>query len=89
MKKTLQFLIDNICADFTVDSLLGVVKTHLAKGTSTLGDMTYAIMRKGPSLDVKCAEGMAEGAVQALSHSSDVEIKGSLLYAIDSDISPK
>jgi hypothetical protein len=81
VKKTLQFLIDNICADFTVDSLLGLVRTSLAKGPSTISDITHAIMQKDRSLDVGCAKGLAEGAVQALSESGDVEVKESRVYA--------
>ena len=79
--KTLQFLIDNICADFTVNSLLGLVRTCLANGPSTISDITRAIMQKDLSLDVRCAEGLAEGAVQALSESGDVEVRGSWVYA--------
>ncbi|MBI2957699.1 MAG: hypothetical protein HYY32_02530 [Chloroflexi bacterium] len=69
MEKTLQFLIDNICADFTVDSLLAVVRTCRARGASTIEDITRAIMQKDPSLDVSCAEGLAKSAVLALSES--------------------
>ncbi len=81
MKKTLQFLIDNICADFTVDSLLTVVRTCLAKGPATISDITCAIKKKDSSLDIKCAEGLAEGAVQALAESGEVEVKQSRVYA--------
>ena len=79
--KTLQFLIDNICADFTVDSLLGLIRTCLANGPSTISDITRAIIQKDRSLDVRCAEGLAEGAVQALSDSGDVEVRESRVYA--------
>ena len=87
--KTLQFIIDNICADFTVDSLLGVVRTCLANGPSTMSDITRAILQKDRSLDVRCAEGLAEGAVQALSESGDVEVKESRVYATGSAAGPK
>ncbi len=80
MKKTLQFLIDNICADFTVGSLLGVVRTCLAKGPCTMSDISHAIMQKDRSLDIKCAEGLAEGAVLALSKSGEVEVRDLLVY---------
>ena len=79
--KTLQFLIDNICADFTVDSLLSVVRTCLAGGPATVSAITRAIMQEDRSLDVKCAEGLAEGAVQALSERGDVEVRESRVYA--------
>ena len=87
--KTLQFLIDNICANFTVDSLLGLVRTSLAKGPSTISDITRAIMQKDRSLDVRCAEGLAEGAVQALSESGDVEVRESWVYVTGSAADPK
>ncbi len=79
--KTLQFIIDNICADFTVDSLLGVVRTCLANGPSTIGDITRAILLKDRSLDTSCAEGLAEGVVLAMSESGDVEVRESMVYA--------
>jgi hypothetical protein len=87
--KTLQFLIDNICADFTVDSLLGLVRTCLADGPSTISDITHAIIQKDSSLDVKCAEGLAEGAVHVLSESGDVEVRESWVYATDTTTRPQ
>lgn len=89
MKTTLQFLIDNICADFTLNSLLGVVRTCLAQGPSTLSDITRAILKKDRSLDVRCAEGLAEGAVQFLCDSGDVEVRESLVYATGTAASPQ
>ena len=87
--KTLQFLIDNICADFTVDSLLGLVRTCLTNGPSTISDITRAIMQRDRSLDVRCAEGLAEGVVQALSESGDVEVRESWVYETGSAAIPK
>ena len=87
--KTLQFLIDNICADFTVDSLLGLVRTCLAKGPSTVSDITSAIMQKDRSLDIRCAEGLAQGAVQFLCESGDIEVRESWVYATDSAARPQ
>ncbi len=86
--KTLQFLIDNICADFTVDSLLGLVRTCLASGPSTVSDITRAILQKDRSLDIRCAEGLAEGVVQAMSESGDVEVRESGVYATDTATRP-
>jgi len=87
--KTLQFIIDNICADFTVDSLLGVVRTCLANGPSTINDITHAIIQKDRSLDVRCAEGLAEGAVQALSEIGEVEVMESRVYVIGPTVRPQ
>jgi len=78
--KTLQFLIDNICADFTVDSLLGLARTCLASGPSTINEISRAIIQKDRSLDVKCVEGLAEGVVLALSDIGEVELRESLVY---------
>ena len=82
--KTLQFLIDNICADFTVVSLLGVVRTCVARGPCTINDVTQAILQRDRSLDIRCAEGLAEGAVQAMSDSGELEIRDSKIYAAES-----
>ena len=82
--KTMQFLIDNICADFTVASLLDVVRTRLAKGPSTISEITGAILQKDRSLDVRCAEGLAQGAVDFLCESGDIEVRESRLYAAGS-----
>ena len=87
--KTLQFLIDNICADFTLDSLLGLVKACLVNGPATISDISRAIRQKDLSLDARCAEGLAEGAVQAMCDSGEVEVSGALVYATGSTASPK
>ena len=87
--KTVQFLIDNICADFTVASLLGLARACLAKGPCTLRDIATAIMRKDPSLDIKCAEGLAHGALQALSESGEVEVKESTVYGLSAASRPQ
>ena len=82
--KTMQFLIDNICADFTVDSLLTLVKRCVAKGPVTISDITEAIKQKDRSLDVRCAAGLAEGAVQVLCETGDIEVRESLVYPVGS-----
>lgn len=87
--KTLQFLIDNICADFTVESLLSLVRTCFAQGPATISDITQAIIRRDRSLDVRCAEGLARGALQVLSESGDVEVRESGVYATGFTAGPK
>ena len=79
--KTMQFLIDNICADFTVDSLLALVRKCVSERPATIGDIAKAIKQKDRTLDIRCAEGLAEGAVQVLSESGDIEVRGSLVCA--------
>ncbi len=67
---SLQFSIDNICADFTVDSLSNLVKAQLNAGRSALGEVAQAIMEADRSLDIKSAENLAKAAVEALSQST-------------------
>ena len=86
--KTLQFLIDNICADFTLDSLLGLARTCLASGPSTINEISRAIIQKDRSLDARCAKGLAEGVVQALSDIGEVEVRDSLVYRTSSSVRP-
>ena len=87
--KTMQFLIDNICADFTVDSLLALVRRCVAEGPATIRDITDAIKQKDRSLDVRCAEGLAEGAVQVLCESGDIEVREALVYPGGSAARPR
>ena len=86
--KTLQFLIDNICADFTVDSLLSLTRTCLASGPSTIKEISRAIIQRDRSLDVRCAEGLAEGVVQVLSDTGEVELRESLVYKTSTPVRP-
>ncbi len=86
--KTLQFLIDHVCADFTVDSLLGLARTCLASGPTTINEISRAIIQKDRSLDVRCAKGLAEGVVQALSDIGEVEVRDSLVYRTSSPTRP-
>ncbi len=67
---SLQFSIDNICADFTVDSLSALVRAQLNEGRSALGEVAQAIMEADRSLDIKSAENLAKAAVEVLSHSA-------------------
>lgn len=61
--------------------MLDLVRTCLANGPSTISDITRAILQKDRTLDVRCAEGLAEGAVQAMFESGDVEVRESKVYA--------
>ena len=67
---SLQYSIDNICADFTVDSLSSLVRAQLNAGRSALGEVAQAIMEADRSLDIKSAENLAKAAVEALSQSA-------------------
>ncbi len=75
MRDTLQFLVDNICADFTVDSLLNTARACISNGKSTVEDVTRAIMNKDHSLDINCARGLAEGVLLALTERGELKSK--------------
>jgi hypothetical protein len=77
--KTLQFLIDHICADFTVNSLLGLARECVAKGQRAESDITKAILERDRTLDVKCAEGLAAGVVHFLAENGEVEVSGNVV----------
>jgi hypothetical protein len=79
-QKTLQFLIDNICADFTVDSLLRTARACLAAGPCTFRDISAAIMKKDPSLDQGCADGLAEGVADALADCGEARVADGTVY---------
>ncbi len=67
---SLQFSIDNICADFTPVSLSELVSAQLSAGRSGTGEIAQAIMKADRSLDIKSAENLAKAAVEALSQNA-------------------
>ena len=79
-QKTLQFLIDNICADFTVDKLLGTARACLAAGPCTTAAISAAIMGRDPSLDKSCADGLAAGVADALVDYGEAKVQGDNVY---------
>jgi hypothetical protein len=79
-RKTLQFLVDNICADFTVDKLLGTARACLANGPCPMADIAGAIRRKDPSLDQRCADGLAAGVADALVDFGEAEVENGVVY---------
>ncbi len=80
IRKTLQFLVDNICADFTVESLLATARGCLVAGPCRMEDVAAAIIRKDPSLDRSCADGLAVGVVDALEELDGVTLRDGTVY---------
>ncbi len=74
--ESLKYLIDNICANFTVESMSSLVKTQLGQGPCTIGDIAREIERRDRSLDIKSAQKLAEAAVEGLAQSGDVSVEG-------------
>ena len=50
---SLQFSIDNICANFTVESLNSLVKERLSPGPCTIDDIAREIVGSDRSLGIK------------------------------------
>ena len=81
---SLQFFIDNVCANFTADSLNGLVKGSIAAGPCNIDDIAREIAGRDRSLDIKSARTLAEAAVDSLVRSRDIAILGSDIYSADS-----
>ena len=73
---TLGFLIDNLCANFTDESMYALVKSLVAEGPCTINDIARRIAEKDHSLDPKSTHTLAEAAVKALVQSGDVASQG-------------
>ncbi|MBI4200021.1 MAG: hypothetical protein HY535_06080 [Chloroflexi bacterium] len=77
---SLQFLVDSMCANFTVESIYALVKTLLAERPCTIGDIAQEIAAKDRSLDIKSAQAIAEAAVEAMSQRGALEVQGPYIY---------
>ena len=73
---TLGFLIDTMCANFTDESMLALVKSLLAERPGTVNDIARGIADRDHTLDPKSADTLAEAAVKALVQSGDVAMQG-------------
>lgn len=79
--KSLQFYIDNICADFTVDTLSKLIHDRVATGPSTVDQITLDVAKADGTLDPKTAGQLAEAAVQVLAESGDLAVDGTTVSA--------
>ncbi len=77
---SLKFLIDNMCANFTEESVYGLVKTLLAENPCTISDIARGVADKDRSLDIKSAQVLAEAAVETLAQRGDLVIQGSYMH---------
>ena len=76
---SLQFLIDNMCANFTEQSMFTLVTTLLAQRPCTMADIALRITQKDPSLDLASAGDLAQAAVEALTQRGDVQTHGTTI----------
>ena len=78
---SIKFLIDSMCANFTLESMDALVKTLVAERPCTLSDIAQRIADSDRSLDIKSAQAIAEAAVEALSQRGDVVVQGSYVHS--------
>lgn len=71
----LQFLIDDMCANFTVEVISELVKTRLTQGPGTIGDLAREVAGTDRTLDIKSAQILAQAAVESLAKKGDVVIR--------------
>ncbi len=76
----LQFLIDTMCANFNRESMRNLVKARLDQGACTIDDIAQEIMQRDRTLDIVSAQRLAEAAVEALTESGEVTIRGAYVH---------
>ena len=77
---SLQFIIDSICANFTVDAMYELVKVRLSQGPLTVGEIAREIRCKDRTLDFDSSKQLAEAALEALAQRGDITIEGNYVY---------
>ena len=80
---SLQFIIDSICANFTVDSMYELVKVRLREGPFMVGEIARDIRCKDRTLDFDSSKQLAEAALEALAQRGDITIEGNYVYPPD------
>ncbi|MBI3979086.1 MAG: hypothetical protein HY331_12955 [Chloroflexi bacterium] len=72
----LKFLIDDMCAKFSLESMCDLVRTRVTRGACTVEDVAHEIIQRDHSLDIVSARTLAQAAVETLAESGDVAIQG-------------
>ncbi len=71
----LQFLIDDMCANFTVAAISELVKEHLTRGPCTIGDLAHNVAGTDRTLDIKSARILAQAAVDSLAGNGEITVR--------------
>ncbi len=79
---SLQYVIDSICANFTMESMYELIEVRLRQGPFTVGEILPLIRCKDRSLDFSSAKMLAEAALEALAQSGDIRIEGDCIYPV-------
>lgn len=80
---SLQFHIDNLCANFTERAIYSLLEAMLAERPRPLSEITQRIADRDRTLDIKSAQTLAEAAVEALAQSGVIGVRGSHIYRAD------
>lgn len=79
---SLQYLIDTLCANFTLDSMYELVKMRLREGPFTIGEIARDVRCKDGTLDFGSSKSLAEAALEALAQRGDITIEGDYIYPV-------
>jgi len=80
---TVQYVIDTICANFTVDSMYDLVKERLSQGPIMVAEIAREIRCEDRTLDFSSSKMLAEAALEALEQRGDLTINGDCVYPAD------
>lgn len=80
---SLQFIIDNLCANFTVKSVYRLVETMLAERPCTIGEIALRVADQDRSLDIGSAQSIAEAAIEALAQTGVIAVQDSYISRAD------
>ncbi|MDP6100129.1 MAG: hypothetical protein QGH66_01730 [Dehalococcoidia bacterium] len=80
---SLKFLLDSMCANFTERCLHDLVTIMVDENVCSVDDIVSRITVKDPSLDVKSAQTLAEGAVEALAQTGQVAVRDGFVCPVD------
>ena len=72
---SVKFLVDDMCANFTVNAMYSLVEAMLAVRPCTIGEIAQKIAGSDRTLDIGSARTLAEGAVETLARSGVIAIE--------------
>lgn len=79
---SLQYVIDSICANFTVRSMYELIELRLGQGSFIVDEILPLIQSKDRSLDSSSAKMLAEAALEALAQRGAIEIEGDCIFPV-------
>lgn len=75
----LQFLIDDMCANFTIEAMSELIKKRLQQGPCTITDLAHEVAGVDRSMDIKSAQILAQAAVDSLVENGNVAIRDTFI----------